>query len=151
MGRETTMRPEITTDREITTGLIMTRREMMRLDEIPMHPEITMRLRRATATTVKSGHGMGVPRTGRFKTALVSPTRVRLVEDGIRGTAVRPITRYRAASVSRTLDHANQEAASSWAASFSFAIRSAPRSLAAGLLEIQIGKGMPVVVRPESA
>ena len=145
MGRETTMRPEITMDREITMGLIMT------LDEIPMHPEITMRLRRATATTVKSGHGMGVPRTGRFKAALVSPTRVRLVEDGIRGTAVRPITRYRAASVSRTLDHANQEAASSWAASCSFAIRSAPRSLAAGLLEIQIGKGMPVVVRPESA
>ena len=89
-GRKITMR--ITTDREITTGLeitmdreIMMRREITTGLEITMDREIMMDgesiIMRRSQQTAAMGHGMDAPQTGL----------------------------YRAASVSRTLDHVRSE------------------------------------------
>jgi hypothetical protein len=114
------MRGEITTDheitmyREITTGPELTMggeitmyREIMMATGIMMDGEIMMR--RGQQTTAM-GHGMDALRAGRFRVETARPTKVRLVADGARGMAARTVTRFKAASVSRILDHISQMA-----------------------------------------
>jgi hypothetical protein len=79
-GPEITMDHEITTGPEITMGGAITMwREITMAPEIMMHGEIIMMLRSQQTTAM--GHGMDAPQTGL----------------------------YRAASVSRTLDHVRSE------------------------------------------
>jgi hypothetical protein len=73
--------------------------------EIMMDGEITMRRGQQTAAMV-----MDALQIGRYRAASVSPTRAPSVVDGTPGTVVRRITRYKAASVSRILDHVSQRA-----------------------------------------
>jgi hypothetical protein len=109
-GREITMDHEITMNHEITTGPEITMggeitmwREITMVPETTMVGAIIMMLR--SQQTAAVGHGMAAPQTGRYRAANVSPTKAPPVEDGTPGTVVRRNTRYRAASVSRILDH----------------------------------------------
>jgi hypothetical protein len=102
MDHEITTGPEITMGGEITMW-----REITMAPEIMMHGEIIMMLRSQQTTAM--GHGMDAPQTGLYRAASVSPTKALSVEDHIPGTIVRRDTRYRAASVSRTLDHVRSE------------------------------------------
>ena len=110
MGHQITMRPEITRDHAITKRGGITRR-----DEITMRRETMVGRALTTTTILVIRHGMVAPRGGRFKVETAHPTKVQLVEVGTRGTAARQITRYRAASVSRILDRANQVSSGSLA------------------------------------
>ena len=87
-GRETTTAQEITTRAEITTSD----------DENTTSDEIQ------TTATMMIGRGMDVPRGGRFRVEIAHPTKARLVEGGILRMVARPVTQYRAASVSRIED-----------------------------------------------
>ena len=91
-GRETTTAQEITTDHDDTT---------MGRDEITTSDEITMRDEIQTTATMMIGRGMDVPRGGRFRVETAHPTKARLAEGGILRMVARPVTQYRAASVSR--------------------------------------------------
>ena len=92
---EITMRHEITMGRGITM-----RRNEMTMRRLTITILITMRRRQALGTITVIRHGMDAPRDGRFKVETAHPTRVQLVEGGGRGTAARPITRYKADAVS---------------------------------------------------
>jgi hypothetical protein len=110
--REITTGPEITTHREITTGREITMSgEITMWREITMAPEIMMDGEIMMRQTAAMGHGMDAPQIGRSRAASVSPTKAPSVEDRTHGTVVRRDTRYRAASVSRILDHVSQMAA----------------------------------------
>jgi hypothetical protein len=107
MDHETTMDHEITTGPEITMGAeIMMWRESTMAPEIMMDGEIMMRRSQQTAAM---RHGMDAPQIGRYRAASVSPTKAPSAEDRTPGTVVRRDTRYRAASVSRILDHVSQK------------------------------------------
>ena len=62
------------------------------------------RHRRATATVMATiiGHGMDVPRGGRFRAETAHPTKVRGVEAGTPGMGAHPVTRYRVETAHRT-------------------------------------------------
>jgi hypothetical protein len=106
MDHETTTEIEITTDGEITMWP-----EITMGTEIMMGGEIMMRRSQQTAAMER---GMDALQIGRYRAASVSPTKAPSVEDGTPGTVARRITLYRAASVSRILDHVNQKSAPSF-------------------------------------
>jgi hypothetical protein len=106
MDHEITTGPEITMGGEITMGT-----------EIMMGGEIMMRRSQQTAAMER---GMDALQIGRYRAASVSPTKAPSVEDGTPGTVARRITLYRAASVSRILDHVRQKAVSQFDGFISF-------------------------------